>query len=193
MPRLRFTQEEMNAILATFPKGPKLSACGFDANFDFATEQLSDFRFLHFATHGIVNTEHPELSGIVLSLVDRKGNYTPEGFLRLTEIYDLRLQADLVVLSACYTALGRDIKGEGPISLTRGFMYTGARRVVASLWQVKDKSTVELMKYFYQEIKRDEDLPAATALQRAQIRVLQEHPDWPPFFWAAFTANGEYK
>jgi CHAT domain-containing protein len=140
-----------------------------------------------------VNTEHPELSGIVLSLVDRQGNYTPEGFLRLTEIYNLRLQADLVVLSACYTAVGREVKGEGPISLTRGFMNAGAKRVVASLWQVKDKSTSELMRYFYEGLLGPENLPAPTALQRAQVRMFQKYPDWPPFFWAAFIAQGEYK
>ena len=192
LPRLRGTQEEMKAILATVPKRGSLGACGFDANYNVATNKLSDFRFLHFATHGIVNTEHPELSGIALSLVNAKGVYTPEGFLRLTEIYDMRLQADLVVLSSCYTGLGRDIKGEGPISLTRGFLHAGARSVVASLWQVKNASTAELMKYFYEGMMGSEHLPAATALQRAQIRIREVHPDWPPFFWAAFIAQGEY-
>jgi CHAT domain-containing protein/Tfp pilus assembly protein PilF len=191
LPRLALTQQEMNAILSTVPKRERFQACGFDANYE-VTKQLSDFRFLHFATHGIVNTEHPELSGIALSLVNRKGAYTPEGFLRLTEIYRLRLRADLVVLSSCYTALGRNIKGEGPISLTRGFMHVGSPTVVASLWQVKSASTAELMKYFYEGMMGNEKLPAPTALQRAQIRIRQAHPDWPPFYWAAFVAHGEY-
>ena len=103
---------------------------------------------VHFATHGVLDSEHPDLSGLVLSLVDEKG--TPQdGFLRMHEIYNLRLPADLVVLSACQTALGREIRGEGLVGLTRGFMYAGARSVVASLWQVDDESTAELMKLFY--------------------------------------------
>ena len=103
---------------------------------------------MHFATHGLLDSEHPDLSGLVLSLVDEKG--TPQdGFLRLHEIYNLRLPVDLVVLSACQTALGREIRGEGLVGLTRGFMYAGAARVVASLWQVDDESTAELMKRFY--------------------------------------------
>ena len=120
---------------------------------------IADRRVVHFATHGLLDSEHPDLSGLVLSLVDERG--TPrDGFLRMHEIYNLRLPADLVVLSACQTALGRDIRGEGLFGLTRGFMYAGARRVVASLWQVDDESTAELMKRFYRAMLKEHRRPA---------------------------------
>src|SRR6185436_4422269 len=105
----------------------------------------------HFATHSLLNTSRPQLSGIVLSLYDEKGNQR-DGFLRLNQIYNLRLSTDLVVLSACSTALGKDVKGEGLIGLTRGFMYAGAQRVIASLWKVDDEATAELMKIFYRNL-----------------------------------------
>ena len=111
-------------------------------------------RIVHFATHGLLNGQHPELSGLVLSLVDESGR-PQNGFLRLQEIYSLRLSADLVVLTACQTALGREVKGEGLVGLTRGFMYAGAQRVVASLWQVDDLATATLMKAFYRGMLRD--------------------------------------
>ena len=108
---------------------------------------LSHYRIIHFATHGLVNSEHPELSGLVLSLVDKDGK-PQNGFLQLQDIYNLNLPADLVVLSACETALGKEISGEGLIGLTRGFMYAGASRVVASLWKVSDVATAKLMAEF---------------------------------------------
>ena len=104
---------------------------------------------MHFATHGFVDYERPELSGLVLSLVDRNGQ-PQEGYFRLHDIYNLKLSADLVVLSACNTGLGKEIKGEGLIGLTRGFMYAGAGGVAASLWKVDDEATAELMTRFYE-------------------------------------------
>jgi CHAT domain-containing protein len=134
--RLRFSREEADAIAGLAPAGRKLEAVDFIANRATATSaDLGQYRIVHFATHGLINSQHPELSGIVLSLVDEKGQ-AQNGFLRLYEIYNLKLNADLVVLSACQTALGKEIKGEGLIGLTRGFMYAGAPRVVASLWRI---------------------------------------------------------
>ena len=152
---------------------------------------LESYRLVHFATHGFFNSEQPELSGLVLSLVDRGGK-SQDGFLRLTDIYNLRLPAEVVVLSACQTALGKEIRGEGLIGLTRGFMYAGARRVVASLWQVDDLATAELMRVFYQGMLTEQLRPAA-ALRKAQ-RQLAQDPRWAsPFFWSAFVLQGEWR
>jgi CHAT domain-containing protein len=131
------------------------------------------------------------LSGLVLSLVD-EGGRQQDGFLRLQDIYNMRLSADLVVLSACRTALGRQIEGEGLVGLTRGFMYAGVPRVVASLWQVDDSATAELMREFYRGIFKEGLRPAA-ALRAAQRKIAAE-PRWAaPFFWAGFTLEGEWR
>jgi CHAT domain-containing protein len=127
----------------------------------------------------------------VLSLVDEKGA-AQDGFLRMHEIYNLRLPADLVVLSACQTALGREIRGEGLIGLTRGFMYAGARRVVASLWQVDDESTAELMERFYRAMLRDGRRPA-DALRAAQSEMARSRRWSAPFYWAGFVLQGEWR
>src|SRR5262249_46782796 len=142
-----------------------------------------------FATHGSINTQQPELSGLVFSLVDRSGRPI-DGFLRLHEIYNLELDADLVVLSACRTALGKEVHGEGLIGLTRGFMYAGASRVVSSIWNVDDRASAELMKRFYDAMLTRKLAPAA-ALRDAQLSLLKD-PRWAnPHYWAAFSAFGE--
>jgi CHAT domain-containing protein len=146
---------------------------------------------VHFATHGILNDEHPELSGLVLSLVDENGK-SQDGFLRLHEIYNLRLPADLVVLSACDTALGKEIRGDGITSLSRGFMYAGAARVMASLWRVDDAATAEIMGRFYEKFLQENLRPAA-ALRAAQLEM-ERQPRWHfPYYWAAFELQGEWK
>src|SRR5439155_1849068 len=144
------------------------------------------------ATHGLLNSEHPELSGLVLSLVDENGK-AQDGFLRMHEIYNLQLPVDLVVLSACQTAIGKEIKGEGLVGLTRGFMYAGAERVVASLWQVDDVATAELMSLFYQGVLK-KNLPPATALRAAQVQMWkQKRWQEDPYFWGAFQLQGEWR
>ena len=188
--RLPFSGEEADAILSSSPAG--LKATSFRASRATATsDELSQYRIVHFATHGLLNSEHPELSGLVFSLIDEQGR-AQDGFLRLHEIYNLKLNADLVVLSACQTGLGREIKGEGLVGLTRGFMYAGAPRVVASLWQVDDLATAELMKRFYQGMLKDGLRPAA-ALRAAQMELSQTKRWAAPYFWAAFTLQGEWK
>jgi CHAT domain-containing protein len=127
----------------------------------------------------------------VLSLVDEEGR-PQNGFLRLYEIYNLKLGADLVVLSACQTALGKEFKGEGMIGLTRGFMYAGVPRVVASLWRVDDRATAEMMKRFYQEMLGRGLRPAA-GLRAAQLSMWQDKRWQSPHNWAAFTFQGEWK
>jgi CHAT domain-containing protein/tetratricopeptide (TPR) repeat protein len=190
--RLAFSRQEAESIIALTPKGTGLKATDFNASRDLALSQkLSQYRILHFATHGLLNSERPELSGLVFSLIDQKGK-SQDGFLRLHEIYNLQLNADLVVLSACETGLGKELKGEGLIGLTRGFMYSGAPRVIASLWNVDDLATAELMKLFYQRMLKD-GLPAGAALRAAQLEMSGQKRWASPYFWAGFVLHGEWK
>ncbi len=190
--RLRFSRQEANAITRFAAHDAKLEAVDFAANRNLATgSEVGRYCILHFATHGLINNEHPELSGIVLSLVDEQGR-PQNGFLRLYDIYNLKLRADLVVLSACQTALGREVRGEGIIGLTRGFMYAGASRVAASLWRIDDRATAELMRRFYQAMLQESLSPAA-ALRAAQVSMWRERRWQPPYYWAAFTLQGEWR
>ncbi|HKQ74322.1 MAG TPA: CHAT domain-containing protein [Blastocatellia bacterium] len=192
IPRLPFTRQEAERILATAPAGANLKALGFRANRGTATRaELGRYRYLHFATHGLLDSERPTLSALVLSLVDERGA-PQDGFLRAHEIYNLNLPAELVVLSACRTGLGKDIKGEGLVGLTRGFMYAGAARVVVSLWSVNDKATSELMSNFYQKIFKDGQSPAA-ALRSAQVEMWRQRQWQTPYYWAAFILQGEWR
>ncbi len=189
MQRLRFSRLEAESILA-LGGDQGLSALDFAANKRTALgPELNQYRIVHLATHGLLDSQHPELSGIVLSLVDEEGR-PQDGFLRLHEIYNLRLNADLVVLSACQTALGREVRGEGLVGLTRGFMYAGAARVIASLWSVQDKATAELMTGFYEAMLHDGQTPAA-ALRTAQVAMWKQGR--VPYYWAAFVLQGEFK
>jgi CHAT domain-containing protein/tetratricopeptide (TPR) repeat protein len=191
-PRLAASRREANGIAALAPAGRSLEALDFDASRATATgNALSQYRIVHFATHGLLNAQHPELSGIVLSLVNRKGE-PDNGFLQAHEMYNLKLGADLVVMSACQTALGKEIRGEGLVGLTRGLMYAGATRVVASLWRVPDVATAELMKRFYKAMLADGLRPAA-ALRQAQVSIWQEGRWARPYYWAAFTMQGDWR
>src|SRR5262245_37105683 len=190
--RLIFSNEEAEFITGLAPKGSTLKATGFEANRQLAASgELRRYRIVHFATHGLINSEHPELSGLVLSLVDENGK-PQDGFLRMSEIFNLEIPADLVVLSACQTALGKEIKGEGLVGLTRGFMYAGAQRVVASLWQVDDLATAELMKHFYHGMLKENLRPAA-ALRAAQVEMSRSSHWSSPYYWAGFIIQGEWK
>lgn len=190
--RLSSTRREADAIVALAQRGQSLEALDFDASRETATSTaLAQYRIVHFASHGLLNAVHPELSGIVLSLVDRHGQ-PRNGFLQAHEVYNLKLGADLVVLSACQTALGKDVRGEGLVGLTRGFMYAGAPRVVAGLWRVPDRATAELMTRFYHGMLADHLTPAA-ALRQAQISIWKEGRWARPYYWAAFTIQGEWR
>jgi CHAT domain-containing protein len=191
VPALPASRDEAEAIMSFAPWGTGLKALGFEANrATVIRPELAQYRIVHFATHGFVDHERPELSGLVLSLVDRNGRPL-DGFLRLHDIYNLKLSADLVVLSACNTGLGKEVKGEGLIGLTRGFMYAGAGGVAASLWKVDDDATAQLMTRFYEGMFKRGLTPSA-ALREAQLSMWQQ-PRWrAPYFWAAFTIQGRY-
>lgn len=151
---------------------------------------LSQFRILHVVTHGKLDADQPELSGLFLSLVDAH-DQPLDGFVGLADVYKMHAPVDLVVLSACHTAGGKNLRGEGLIGLTRGFMYAGASSVVASLWQVDDAATAELMKYFYTYLLQDGMTPPA-ALRAAQNKI-RAQPKWrSPYYWAGFTFQGNY-
>jgi CHAT domain-containing protein/Tfp pilus assembly protein PilF len=191
--RLLNTRREAAAILALVPERERMQALDFEASRTTAIRpELGEYRIVHFATHGLLNNVHPELSGIVLSLVDEAG-HQQDGFLRLQDIYNLKLPAELVVLSACQTGLGKEIKGEGLIGLARGFMYAGAPRIVASLWKVDDLATSELMKRFYQGLLGPERLRPAGALRQAQLSIWKQKQWREPYYWAAFVLQGEWK
>jgi CHAT domain-containing protein len=190
--RLHYSRREAEAIAALLDPSQVTLALDLAASRGLvASGELSRHRILHFATHGLLNSKHPELSALVLSMVDPNGQ-PADGLLRLHDIYGLELKADLVVLSACQTALGREIQGEGLIGLTRGFMYAGGTRVLASLWTVQDKATKELMTRFYRLLLKEGEPPAA-ALRAAQISMLGERRFAAPYYWAAFVLQGDWR
>jgi len=190
-PRLLFTRHEAESVLKESPAGQSMKAVDFKASRATAMNpELARYRIVHFATHGLLNSEHPELSGLVLSLVDEHGKQQ-DGFLQLTDIYNLNLPVDMVVLSACETGLGQEVKGEGLVGITRGFMYAGASRVLASLWKVDDAATAELMRNFYKGIFKD-NLPPAAALQRAQVEMQKQERWSSPYYWSGFVLQGRW-
>ncbi len=189
--RLPRSAEEAAAIAAGLPASRVRLALGFEASRATVTSgALAPYRILHFATHGLLDVERPLLSGLALSQIDARGQPV-EGGLAAHEIYDLDLPAELVVLSACETALGRQVPGEGLVSgLPRAFLYAGAARVVVSLWAVEDQSTRELMEQFYRGLF-ERALPPGQALAEAQ-RSLQR-AGRPPSQWAGFILLGDWR
>jgi CHAT domain-containing protein len=190
--RLPSTRSEAAAIAAAAPRGLVQTWLDFDASREAVlSPELRAFRTIHFATHAVFDGRRPDRSGIALSLVDQQGRKR-EGFLRLGDVYDMQIGAELVVLSACDTALGDELNGEGLMSLTRAFLHAGAARVVASLWAVDDKATRHLMQAFYTARLRG-GLSAVAALREAQ-RVVQAVPRWRhPYYWAGFVVEGDWQ
>jgi CHAT domain-containing protein len=194
--QLSFVQREIKAIKESIERANPEAEWkiweGPDANRTNATSDvLSKYRIVHYSTHGKLYSSRPELSGIVLSLYDRQGRPQPDFFMSLGDVYNMKLSADLVVLSACESALGKEIKGEGVIGLTRGFMYAGAGRVVSSLWEVDDFHTADLMGRFYQQMLENK-LPPPAALKATQAFMWQKLK-LPPYYWAAFQLQGEWR
>ena len=189
--RLAHASEEADAISAVAPWGTTLVAKGFDASRETAmSSEVSRAQIVHFATHGFLDNKHPELSAIVLTMTDRNGVKT-NGLMPLPDIYTLNLSAELIVLSACQTALGKDIKGEGLVGLTHSFMSAEAKSVVASLWKVDDRATAALMADFYKGMLQKDMTPAA-ALRAAKLKMMKEKQWSAPYYWAGFVLQGEY-
>jgi len=193
IPPLLFSEKEARSIYDLAKPGALLLS-EYKANKkNVISHDLARYRIVHFSTHALLNNDQPDWSGIVLSLVDKSGR-PQDGFLQLYEIYDLRLPADLIVLSACQTAIGRDVKGEGLIGLTRGFLYAGSLRVASTLWEVDDEATAELMQQFYKKMLGPERLSPAAALREAQLALWRRRDRWSDsFYWATFVIHGEWR
>jgi CHAT domain-containing protein len=193
LPRLSFSRKEADEILRLLPSSLAIKAVGFDASRDTVTSgALARTRIVHFATHGLLHPVHPLLSGVVLSLVNERGE-AQDGFLRLHDIYNLDLPVELVVLSACHTAFSEETDILGLVGLARGFMYAGTSRVIASLWKVDDEATSELMKHFYERLLSDDTLSPASALSAAQLRLQRSRRWTAPFYWAGFVLQGDWR
>jgi CHAT domain-containing protein/predicted negative regulator of RcsB-dependent stress response len=189
--RLPFTATEAQGILKLVPDAAdRTSAFGFDASYDWITEpRISQYRYIHLATHGFFDSESPARSSIILSSFDAQGR-DRKAYLRFPDLFNLNLPAELVVLSACETGLGTDVPGEGLVGMTRGLMYAGALRVAVSLWSVDDQATSDLMQDFYTNLWQSKQSPAA-ALRQAQLK--RHRQGQAPYYWAAFTLQGEWR
>jgi CHAT domain-containing protein len=191
--RLQGTRAEATQIAAL----TKISGGTADTMFDLKANEndliardMKSYRVIHIATHGLLNAERPQFSGVVLSLV---GNKTGDGFLRTDEIFNLKMGSPLVMLSACETGLGKERKGEGVIGLTRAFMYAGAPTVGVSLWSVNDASTALLMADFYKRMLTGAGVPPAEAMRGAQQNMIAGKKFSNPYYWAPFVLQGEWK
>jgi CHAT domain-containing protein len=190
--RLSFTGAEADAIAELVPEDQRFIARGFAANRRSLLDvDLRNYRVVHFATHGLIDSRYPALSALALSMFDSDGN-PQDGLLRLHDIYNMPLAAELVVLSACDTALGRAIRGEGLIGLIQGFLYAGSKSILASLWQVPDRATAEFMTRFY-DAMLNEGLRPAAALQKAQTTAAEQRRWRDPYYWGAFVLVGDWK
>lgn len=189
--RIPFTRREAQAILQLAPGESYLATDSEASRQTLESAKIRKYRYIHIATHGILDTSNPESSGLVLSLYARNGALLP-GLVTTADIFSLNLSADLVVLSGCSTALGKDVRGEGLSGMVRAFLYAGTQRVLASFWSVQDAATVELMTHFYSGIFKRKLSPAA-ALQETQ-RYMWNQKRWKsPYYWAAFMLSGEYR
>jgi CHAT domain-containing protein len=208
-PPLPGTYNQAQAILKWVPDAAqRLEKYGFDASLQTITGtetqpalNLEPYKILHFATHGILDTQLPERSGMILSVIDRQGELQGS-LLSPSDVLNLNLSAELVVLSGCRTGLGasvtsnnqskQEVKAEGLVGLTGSFMVAGAQRVIASLWSVDDEATTELMKLFYRNVF-EKKLSYAAALREAQ-KEMQANPRWrEPYYWAGFIIQGEWR
>lgn len=190
--RLPYSRDEADRILALAPAARNLKALDFQASRALATSAaIGQYRFIHLATHAVQDEERPALSGIVFSMVDPNGA-AQDGFLRLHDVYNLDLHADLVVLSACETGTGKQLGGEGVASLARGLFHAGAARVISTLWEVDDEATSELMQLFYKQLLAAPAPSPSNALRQAQA-AMRRHSRWShPYYWAGFVLQGEW-
>lgn len=188
--RLPGTRLEADSLLRLTKTGSSTKALGFDANNNWFTEApLNQFRYVHLATHGIVDSDRPELSSIIVSAFDASGQ-PRKAFIRLPELFNLDLAAQMVTLSACQTGLGSNQPGEGLVGMTRGLMYAGAERVTVSLWNVPDLETAQLMEQFYKNLWVNKN-GHVEGLRAAQLQMWNAGKH--PYYWAAFGLQGEWQ
>ncbi|GBC82914.1 Regulatory protein AfsR [bacterium HR10] len=201
LPRLPYSRQEVERIARLYPDAEVALFLGADAREEnVKSGEPARYRFVHFAAHGVLNEKQPQYSGIVLTTgatrsgsgavrdPARREEATEDGLLQVYEIFNLKLAADVVVLSACETGLGREVRGEGMVGLTRAFLYAGAQAVVVSLWKVADPATAELMMRFYRQMKAG--VGKAEALRRARLELFREGRYVHPFYWAPFVLMG---
>ncbi|MBI4748198.1 MAG: CHAT domain-containing protein [Acidobacteria bacterium] len=180
------------ALIERLCKGKVVKKLGFDASRSLLSEgKANQFQMIHIATHSVIREKDPSLSGLLFSLLDSQGK-AQDGFLTLMDIAGLPLKTDLVVISACQTADGKLIEGEGPLSFSRAFLLAGARTVVGTQWAVDDKVTSELMKLFYEQLFTYH-LPPTQALRKAQLHMLKNPAYQSPEHWAAFECYGDWR
>ena len=186
--RLPYSAREASAVGALFAPARRDLLLRQDASEDRFRQAVAahTYTYLLFSVHGIASERYPQFSSLVLG---RPPASLHDGLLQVHEIYNLRLPSEVVVLSACETALGKDVQGEGLVGLTRAFLYAGARSVVASLWRVADQSTSELMTAFFQE-RHQRRAGNAVALQKAKLEMLKKPGYSHPFYWAPFILTG---
>jgi CHAT domain-containing protein/tetratricopeptide (TPR) repeat protein len=192
--RLAGTQDEAEQIKGLAQRAGRRAdvLLGLDANESaLGARDLRGYRVLHFATHGLLNAERPQFTGVVLSLVGNRGG--ADGFLRTDEVFNLKLGSPLVMLSACETGLGREQRGEGVMGLARAFMYAGAPTVGVTLWSVADKPTAELMTNFYQSLLNTQPATPSAAMHAARLSLLSRKETSAPYFWAPFVLVGDWK
>ena len=188
--RLVYSKQEADAILKLVDPKRSLGIFDFDAAGSVLKNgELSNYQYIHIATHVELDSQRPMLSRLIFSLIDRDG-HPQDGFLHAHEIYNLNFSADLVALSACHSALGQEIRGEGFVGLAHAFLNSGASRVLVSLWQVDDRATVNLMAGFYRYLLVSELTPS-DALRRAQLDLMRDKTWQNPYYWAGFLIMGE--
>jgi CHAT domain-containing protein len=192
LPRLRHAKTEATNIAALAPATDVWTALDFAASRSAVlSADWSRYRAVHFSTHSMLNLRHPELSGVVLSLYDAQGN-AQDGFLRMTDVYNLRMPVDLAVLSVCDSSRETGRGAEGMFGLSRAFFYAGAHRVLLSLWPTDDTASAEFMTLFYRHLLVDRQ-PAQSALRQAQTE-LQAQPRWSqPYYWSGFVLQGDWR
>jgi CHAT domain-containing protein len=180
------TEKEVNTIASLFGKAAQVATFKEANETSIKKSDLSHFNYLHFATHGIVDETEPELSRIFLNTGSED-----DGDLYSGEIYNLQLKADLAVLSACQTGLGKFSKGEGVIGLSRALTYAGAKSIIVSFWSVADESTAELMTEFYKTLLQNKSKDFSQALRQAKLQLIKNQKFSTPYYWAPFILIGD--
>ena len=185
--RLKYSGFEIDKISSLFKKRKRKIFRREEANKEqLINHSLCDYKIIHFATHSIIDEKIPARSSIVLSLDE---DLTQDGFLQMREIYNLKLNSDLVTLSSCQTGLGEFIKGEGIEGINRAFFYAGASSVLMSLWAVNDQASYQLMERFYFHLRSSDSI--MSALRKAKLELIDSNNLSHPYYWAGFIVSGK--